>query len=196
MVQPLSFQHLMSDLKAGDDRACREIWQRFVDKLRQLAYRRLAAEIRRGADADDVLQAVFLSFYRRHRKGEFAFDDWTEVWTLLAQITVRKCANQAKYATRKRRDARRHVEVRTDGPHGGLPEPLDRDPTPEEAAAVADLVETLTRSLDETDRPVLPLLLQGYTQEEITEHIHSSPSTVKRVIRRIRSKLARLVQAS
>ena len=53
--------------------------------------------------------------------------------------------------------------------HGLGLEALADDPTPGEAAALTDLVETLLRSFDPTRRAVIEMKLQGYTSEEIAE---------------------------
>ena len=61
-------------------------------------------------------------------------------------------------------------------------EPRDDEPTPEEAAVLADLVEWLMRALETVQqREALTLLLQGYVRAEISREVKISlaPSTAR-----------------
>jgi hypothetical protein len=61
----------------------------------------------------------------------------------------------------------------------GWLEPLCREPTPVEAAVLGETVEHLFASLDEDERPILEMTLQGYTTREISERLGRAERTVR-----------------
>jgi RNA polymerase sigma-70 factor (ECF subfamily) len=54
-----------------------------------------------------------------------------------------------------------------------------REPTPLEAAVLSETVGQLLAGLDEEERPVLELSLQGYTTREISERLGRAERTVR-----------------
>ena len=71
-------------------------------------------------------------------------------------------------------------------------EPLGREPTPIEAAVLSETVEQLLAGLDEQERPVLELSLQGYTTREISEQLGRAERTVRFLREGIRDRLERM----
>jgi RNA polymerase sigma-70 factor, ECF subfamily len=57
---------------------------------------------------------------------------------------------------------------------------------------LTETVEELLRSLDEPDRPIVTLALQGYSASEISEQVKRSERSVYRILERIRKKLERM----
>jgi RNA polymerase sigma-70 factor (ECF subfamily) len=110
---------------------------------------------------------------------------------LLTLITLRKCANQVEYHLAQRRDAAREVAGPPEG-ESGAPwlETSGREPTPLEAAVLNETVEQLLANLDEDERPILELSLQGYSTAEISTQLGRAERTVRRVRERVRAWLA------
>jgi RNA polymerase sigma-70 factor (ECF subfamily) len=178
-----SASDVLARLHAGDEDAAAEVFNRFAGRLAALAREHLHERVWSKVDPEDILQSVFRSFFTRHREGQFALESWGELWGLLSVITLRKCCNRGIFYGVRRRDAAR--EIRPDRPTALA---LDREPTPAEAAALADLVAELTCRLDVRDRQVLELHLQGHTAEEIAARIGRSLRTVWRSLARIRAR--------
>ena len=72
---------------------------------------------------------------------------------------------------------------------------VDREPTPLEAAVLADTVNELFRGMDEPDRETVSMLLQGYTAQEVAASRSCSERTVRRVRSRVKERLKRLYAA-
>src|SRR4051794_40388805 len=142
-----SFDALMNRLRAGQEAAAGELFHRFVHRLLAVARSRLTDRLRGKVDPEDVLQSVFLSFFRRHRKGQFALTDWDGVWGILVVITLRKCGNHVEYFGTARRDVGREVHLPPSAHGQPGPRALARDPTPAEAAVLADTLDQLMRGL-------------------------------------------------
>jgi RNA polymerase sigma-70 factor (ECF subfamily) len=76
------------------------------------------------------------------------------------------------------------------------PEPFGREPTPVEAAVLNETVEHLFGGLDEEERPILELSLQGYTTREISERLGRAERTVRLLREGIRHRLERMQHES
>jgi RNA polymerase sigma-70 factor (ECF subfamily) len=186
-----SFDDLMARLGAGDEAAAAEVFHRFAVRLRGLARKRLDRLLRAKVDAEDVLQSVYRSFFRRHAEGEYELGSWDSLWGLLTVITLRKCGRRARYFRSARRDAGREVELPprpADASRADF-EAIARDPTPSEAARLAETLEQVMRDLTERERAILALSLQGYTTFEVSEQVGRTERTVQRVLQRVRRRL-------
>lgn len=109
------------------------------------------------------------------------------LWNLLVRIAVRKCCCRVAALHAERRDVRREVHARDSA--GGW-EALSRAPTPEEVASLTEILERLLASLDDRQRQIVSLRLQGYTVLEISQ-IGCTERTVHCLLARVRESLAR-----
>jgi RNA polymerase sigma factor (sigma-70 family) len=191
MSQNDSFDELMARLKAGDEGAETLVFRRYVQRLIALAGRQFEAELRDKADVEGVVQSVCKSFFLRQRRGEFDIDDWDDLWSMLATITLRKCANRRDYLRASRRSVRREAGWTVqDGEAFRIP---DRAPTPAEAAMFSETVEQFFASIDPDDRAVVQQILMGYTAEEVAAQLDCSERTVRRVRLRAKRRLEHLI---
>lgn len=196
MSQDASFADVMARLRQGDQDAAREIFVRYTHRLIGLARSRLDRLVRQKVDPEDVLQSVYKSFFLRHTQGEFAFDGWDGLWALLTVITLRKCGRRVEYYHASRRDVQREVAPPTDpddSAAGWLA--ADSEPTPSEAALLAETVEQIMSRLDERERSILALTLQGYSTPDISARVGRTERTVQRVLKRVRDDLEALQAA-
>lgn len=193
----LSFENLMTRLRAGDEAAASEVFHRFTRRLIGLARARLDHVIRRKVDPEDILQSVYRTFFSRHAEGGFTLDSWESLWGMLTVITVRKCDYRRKYFRASRRDVGREITVRAEADSTAPEaEALARDPTPSEAARLAETVEMLMRELSGREREMLGLSLQGYDVAEISGRVARTERTVQRVLKRVRERLEQLRRES
>jgi RNA polymerase sigma-70 factor (ECF subfamily) len=186
-----SFDTLLAQLHAGDDEAAARIFHRFADRLIALAHSQLRQGLQRKVDPEDVLQSVFRSFVRRLRAGQFQLDSWDSLWAVLTVMTLRKCGHLQEYFQAARRDVRREEQGMAEAIQA-LGAVCARNPTPEEAAVLTDLLESVLRPFDERDRRIVTLHLQGYSQAEICEDVGRAERTVRRTIARVRKRLKHL----
>jgi RNA polymerase sigma-70 factor (ECF subfamily) len=70
-------------------------------------------------------------------------------------------------------------------------EPFGREPTPLEAAVLTETIGQLLAGLDEEERPILELSLQGYTTREIAERLGRAERTVRLLREGVRHRLER-----
>jgi RNA polymerase sigma-70 factor, ECF subfamily len=188
-----SFEELLGRLRNGDDDAAAEIFQHYASRLIALARGRLDQQVRRKVDAEDVVQSVFKSFFLRHAEGQYDLSTWNSLWGLLVVITVRKCSRKVKKYHGPEHDVRKEA--------AGLPwassdtaqwEAIAREPTPAEALILSEVVEELMRGLDERDRQILTLRLQGNTAPEIGAEVGLTQYTVEGVLKQVRKRLRKI----
>ena len=109
MGSDATFDEVMRRVRAGDESAETALFQQYVRRLIALAARQFDARMRDRADVELVVLSACKSFFLRNRRGEFQVDDWGELWSVLAMITLRKCAKRLRHLRAARRDAGREV---------------------------------------------------------------------------------------
>ena len=178
---------LLERYRAGDDSAAEALFARYFERLTLLARSRLSARLARRTDPEDIVQSVYRSFFVGVREGRYALGRGGDLWRLLAAITRNKVFRQVRH---HRADLRSiDLECSLDRlDEGGLSGP-DRDPTPEDALALADELERVFAQLDPFERRVLELRLQGLLLATIAEETGRAERSVRRALSRIRELL-------
>jgi hypothetical protein len=100
-------------------------------------------------------------------------------------ITVRKAQAKGRQHTTAGRD----VDAESSAGAAWLYECLTREPSPDEAATLVDLMETLLRGLPALHGQVLEMSLAGHTAAEITASLNVSRRTVYRVLELFQQRL-------
>ena len=187
-----TFQEMMINLGAGEQKAAEKVFERFTGKLLGLARSRLDARLQQKVDPEDVLQSVYRSFFRRQENNEFDLDGWDELWALLVTFTVRKCCKQARHFQREKRDISREEspkQVDDQSEQFTQWELVSREPTPEQAVLLTELLDQLMSPFDEQGQTIISMRLQGYSEKEISSEINRTVRTVRRVLSRVRIQL-------
>lgn len=182
---------LLQRWKAGDETAAEEIFSRYVSRLAGLARSRLSDKMQRRVDPEDVVQSVYRSFFHHAKNDRYELKRSGDLWRLLAGITINKTMGQVEF----HRAAKRSIDGEGDFPADASsalvsPIAIARDPTVEEAVALTEEIETFMTLLDTVQRKVLELRLQDKSTSEIAEEIECSPRTVRRILERVKAKLA------
>lgn len=187
----------LDGLRAGDDDPIQRLWDRYFQRLVRLAGTRLPGHARRAIDEEDVALSAFQSFCDRARKGQFPeLANRHDLWRVLFAITVRKAIGAVRYQTRKKRGGGNVLGESALGQDeqsevAGLSRFLSREPTPDDAAELADQLDTLLAMLnDETLRVIALHKLRGLTSEEIAGSLQVSTRTVDRKLKLIRAMWA------
>jgi RNA polymerase sigma-70 factor, ECF subfamily len=191
MDEDARFDDLIGRLRAGDQAAATEVFQRFSRRLIGLARTRLEGSLRQKVDAEDVMLSALRTFFRRHGEGQFSVPGWDELWRLLSLITLRKCGRAVEYYLAECRDVRREagqpLQLTDDSVASWVA--LARDPTPEEAAMLGETIQHLLRNKTDRDRKIIELILQEESTQEISRQTGCSERTVERVRKRLRDEL-------
>jgi len=186
------FDELMARLEAGEEQAAVEVCDRFVHRLIALARQHLDGATLRKIEPEDVVQSAYKSFFVKFREGHYHLTNWDSLWGLLARITLRKCRRKREFFHAQRRDVNREVSADPlDDSSIQEPAVVGHDPTPSEAAVLAETVESVMRGMNESGRQIVCLSLQGQSVAQISDQIGRTERTVERVLGRLRERLVR-----
>lgn len=173
--------------------AAREIFERFTRRLIGLARSHLGERLRHRVDPEDVVQSAYKSFFLRYGDDTLGSEGWDGLWGLLTLITLRKCADRARYYGAECRNLAREAAASTSAEG---PEPwrdvMAQEPTPEQAAVLAETVDQILRDLDLDERAIIELSLQGYSTQEISDRTGRAERSVRRLRERVRLRLEQL----
>ncbi len=172
-----------------------EVINRFSRRLIGLARNQLDSGLRQKVGAEDVVQSVFRTFFRRHMDNEFDLRNWENLWSLLALITLRKCTNLKIYYNRRNRD--RNLEVSVDAAGSNSSDSwqiVSNEPTPAHAAILAELVERALTGLPAGDQQIIGLTLEGKDIRDISEQINRSERFVYRSLQYFRERLEKALE--
>jgi RNA polymerase sigma-70 factor (ECF subfamily) len=188
---------------AGDQRALREVFSRYRERLKRMVRLRLSRRLQGRVDDSDVLQESFLEIGKKLpeyvRQPKLPFFLWLRHMTGLKLAEVHR-----RHLGTDMRDADREVSLH----RGGLPEAdsaslaaqlLGKLTTPSQAAIRAEqrvYVQEALNSMDATDREVLALKhFEQLSTAEIAEVLGLSKagagSRYLRAIKRLREILSR-----
>jgi DNA-directed RNA polymerase specialized sigma24 family protein len=171
-------------LSAGNDDVAQHLWERYFQRMVELARNKLRASVTRAADEEDVALSAFHSFCSaaaEHRFPRLANRD--DLWQVLVVLTARKALDQRKYATRQKRAEGRTRPL----DDAALDTVIGTDPDPAFAALVADEFRFLLEQLDEPQlRHIAVRKLEGFTNDEIAAEMDCTVRTVGRRLALIR----------
>jgi DNA-directed RNA polymerase specialized sigma24 family protein len=194
VADPSSVSEWIAGLKAGEVNAIQKLWDRYKDRLVELAHERLRRLPGRIADGDDLAQSVFLCFYRGATAGRLNdIRSRDELWWLLLAITRKKTVSLIRRETAKKRGSGRvrsetAMNLAMDGYSRFVLDELEADSlTPETATMMDEEAELLLNRLrDDLLRRVAVLRVEGYTVTEIARHLSISERAVERKLNLIR----------
>ncbi len=173
-----SDEELIGQAQKGDPRAMQRLYQRHAD----MVYRRLTHLVGPDPEREDILQEVFLDFFRRLS----SFRGEASLSTYLQRVAANKACDHLKRRYRQRPQT-----------------PLsDREvcpaPSPEQRAQGGEDAELFWRCLDELKpkkRIALVLrVVEGLTLKEIAEQVDATVHTVAQRIRHARMELVQLIK--
>ena len=181
----------MQQLSADDPEALRQIWDYCYRRVAGFADRRLGNFQRRDADEEDIASSVLHSLYVGVKNGRFPdFANRQDLWRILLTLAGRKVSKRIRNQTNLKRGGgnvrgESLFGLPADDNRGGLDQIPDR---------MGDWVETfslecqelLEQLPDPTLREVATLRLQGYSKQEIADHLKCVVRSVERKLNLIR----------
>jgi len=173
-------------LNSGKESAAEEVDRLFRERLCSLVEREMDKRFAARESPEDAVQSALRSFYRGIGERRFRIDNSGGLWRLLEQITRRKILKHVEYHDANKRSP---SSEKTAG-EAAFP---TREPAPEEAAAVADLIESVLDGLDEGSTEVFRLRFQGCTRAEIAKRMECTETSVRVKLERVRDRLRRLL---
>jgi len=182
---------LVRRFRAGEDDAATQLYKRYAERLHRLAQRNTALDLTRRFDAEDVVQSVFRTFFRRVRTGLYDLPAGDELWRLLLVISLNKIRGLAIYHRAQKRSVGSTV-----APDSDLLSQLAHSDT--DALAVTSLkmvIEEVMSDLPDVQRQMIVRRIEGCQVEEIATETGRSKRTVERVLQDFRQRLRGIIDA-
>jgi RNA polymerase sigma-70 factor (ECF subfamily) len=184
--EELSDRVLLERFRRGQQDAATQIYLRYAQRLRALARSKCGRDLARLVDAEDIVQAVFGSFFRRVSQGQYDVPDGEELWKLFLVLALNKIRAVGAF----HRAAKRDIRLTCAGEGTSLAQ-AQQDDTPTHFLQLA-IQEALER-LPEQHRLMVELRIQGHEVAEIADKIGRAKRSVERVLQEARRLLADLL---
>jgi RNA polymerase sigma factor (sigma-70 family) len=164
-------KHLIEEVQRGHIEATEQLYQRYYQRLVELARRQMNWRLRGVEGSSDLVQSVLRSVFELIREERVQLPEDGDLWPLLVRIALNKIRNKAKYWKRERRDQNRLSSL------SGI-DAVQKEPTPEDVAALDETVKELFAHFSDRRQAVLSRLLQDYKVGEIAAELGISERTV------------------
>jgi RNA polymerase sigma-70 factor (ECF subfamily) len=180
---PRTDQSLLRRFRSGEQDAATTLYSRYVQKVAAVAKASASPALAPRLDAEDVVQSVFRTFFRRAAEGQYEVPDGAELWNLLHVISLNKIRSLATH----HRAAKRNVAATTslEPSHG----PAFDD---ENALVILKMIidETLS-ALPEDQQRMVHLRIEGHAVADIAAATERSKRSVERLLQDFRVRLSR-----
>ena len=177
---------LLRRLRLGNQDAATQLYLRYAQRLRALTQAKCSPDLAPRVDADDIVQSVFRTFFRRVAKGDYDVPDGDELWGLFLVIGLNKIRTVGAYHRAAKRDVRASSGA----------EALDQAA---EVAAGGDatslsilrmVIDEVLAGLSPAHRDIINLRIEGHEVAAIAERLGRSKRSVERILQGFREMLA------
>jgi RNA polymerase sigma-70 factor, ECF subfamily len=182
---------LLRQFRGGTADAATLLYYRYAQQLYATVRPQLATELAPRVEADDIVQSVFRTFFRRAALGQYAVPAGGDLWKLLLVMALNKIRSVGEFHRAACRDvARTPAALATDIPAAGA------SSNSEEAAAtiLRLVIEETLQALPAGQRMIVELRIEGYEVAEIAGRVQRSKRSVERVLRDFRDRLSQSLQ--
>jgi RNA polymerase sigma-70 factor (ECF subfamily) len=180
---PVSDGSLLRHFRAGNDQAATELYLRYAHRLYQLAQANCADDLAQRIDAEDIVQSVFSSFFRRAREGLYDVPRGQELWNLLLVIALNKIRAKGNFHRAACRD------VAATRPSDMLAGTADERHDEQALTVLRLVIDEILSGHSPVNRDIVQLRIEGHEVAEIASRVNRSRRTVERVLQAFRQQL-------
>jgi len=184
----LSDRSLVRRLRAGSNDAATQLYLRYARRLQDLAQAKCGADLAPRVDAEDIVQSVFRTFFRRVARGDYDVPDGEELWSLLLVIGLNKIRSVGAYHRAVRRDVRASAGSEVLEQAGGA---VRGDEASLNVLRLA--IEEALADFSPSHREILNLRIEGHEVAAIAASLGRSKRSVERILQELLKALSALV---
>jgi RNA polymerase sigma factor (sigma-70 family) len=185
----ISDSSLVRRFQAGDGDAATVLYKRYAQRLQRLAQRNTGSDLATRFDAEDVVQSVFRTFFRRVQKGFYDLPAGEELWRLLLVISLNKIRALAIHHRAQKRD----VTSTLTPDRGTMSQVVDQDADDLAFRSLRLVVSEALGDLPEVQQRMILRRIDGCQVEEIATETGRSKRTVERVLQNFRDRLREII---
>ncbi len=177
---------LIRRFRAGEQDAASELYLRYAKRLQGLAKNQTSTELAVRKGADDIIQSVFRTFFRRVSVGQYDVIEGEDLWRLFMVIALNKIRNAAEFHRAKKRDVRKTKSVDSD-----LYRTFSTHEKDEHVAIVVLqlTIDNIVSGMPGQSRELVQLRMEGYSVAEIATKTKRAQRSVERVLQKFRQIL-------
>jgi RNA polymerase sigma-70 factor, ECF subfamily len=180
---------LIRRFRAGEEDAATKLYKRYAERLHRLAQRNTAIDLTRRFDAEDIVQSVFRTFFRRVRTGLYDLPAGDELWRLLLVISLNKIRALAVYHRAQKRSVSSTIAPDLEL----LSQVVDSNADELALATLKMVIDEVLHDLPEVQQRMIVCRIDGCQVEEIAAETGRSKRTVERVLQDFRQRLRRII---
>jgi RNA polymerase sigma-70 factor (ECF subfamily) len=183
------FLNLLARVRGGDDAAAGELVRRYEKTVLRCVRSRLSRTMRGAMDSMDVMQSVHRSLLIGLKHQRFAFASPQQLIGLAVVMVQRKVA---RHWRKLKRLPITGSEITGPSAAIALEDLAGEDSPPAEIAMASDLLDRILSQLDDFDRQLVRLRLDGYSSVETASLLAREPAFVRMRWSRLRHVLREL----
>jgi RNA polymerase sigma-70 factor (ECF subfamily) len=170
---------LLVRFRAGESDAATALYSRYAKRLMMLADRNTGDDLSTRVDAEDIVQSVFRTFFRRASRGHYVIPEGEELWKLLLVIALNKVREIAAHHRRGKRNVNQTQQL---GDHslGQLSESTE---------ILRITIDDLLATLPVSHQQIIRYRIDGYEIAEIASRVSISRRSVERILQSFRNRL-------
>jgi RNA polymerase sigma-70 factor (ECF subfamily) len=181
------FAELLARVRAGDQVATARLIELYEPQVRAVARARLSVVLRTYLDSVDLLQSVHRTLIVGLRAEKFDISSPDKLIGLAVTIVQRKVARQWRRAKRQSRDSQ--ATSASEQLAERLLSLSRSEPDPATAVELREQVRQLIETLDETDRKLIELRLEGQSTAEAARTLGLDADVLRVRLSRLRKRL-------
>jgi RNA polymerase sigma factor (sigma-70 family) len=165
----------------GDQSAWEMLFRECYPKVRRVVRRKLNRSMRSLYDSTDFASDVMKSLAANFGHLDFASID--SLLAFLAQVAEQKVIDEYRRRHTLKRDMTRERSLVSEGAEAGPVQLSSDDPTASQLAQANEVHERLLSRVDETERTIIQLKQQGYSNADIAERTGWNIRKVQRFLK-------------
>jgi len=182
---PAPFAELLARARRGDEAALLELARAYEPEVRIVAHVLLGPALRPYLDSLDLVQSVHRSLLLGLRQEKFDLSSPERLIALAVEMVRRKVGRHWRHLQRQNR---------LEGGAGVTPGPdlatnPGTEPDPARAAHLNDALARIIAQLDEMERRVVELRLEGFSTAEVARRLGLDADVLRVRLSRLRQRL-------
>lgn len=179
---------LLRRLRKGEQDAATRLYLRYARRLHGLATAQTGQDLKSRVDAEDIVQSVFRTFFRRAQEGHYEVPDGEEIWKLFLVIGLHKIRDAAVFHRAAKRNAGRTTAL------VGAGESADPPAADQMAATTLRMViDEILLNLNDSQKEIVTMRMEGAQVDEIAQATKRSRRTVERTLQKFRELLQKQI---
>jgi RNA polymerase sigma factor (sigma-70 family) len=157
----------LRDAQKGDESAWKAVFEECYPKVRRVVRRRLDRSMRALYDSTDFANDAMEDLAANFKQLEFP--SVNSLIAFLANVAEKKVIDEYRRQHTLKRDVTRERPMFANGPDGGAVQLPSDSPTASQFAQANEVYDRLLARKDETERTIITLRQEGYSNSDIAQ---------------------------